>query len=134
MGLKLVMSAGVEVIWISSGNCRSAFHRGRELGIKNIYLGIHDKAEFLADFCRQHDITLEQVAFIGDDLADLVIMRQVGLAFSPADGEACVKQVAAFITQAKGGRGAVREVCNLLVEAHLPRRTSQSNEREIEHG
>jgi 3-deoxy-D-manno-octulosonate 8-phosphate phosphatase (KDO 8-P phosphatase) len=115
LGLKAVMGAGIRILWLSAASSASALHRARKLGIQDAFFGVQDKAAFLEQFCQEQNIPLESVAYIGDDLTDLQIMRRVGAAFAPCDAASLVRQAAGYVTRARGGFGAVREVCDLVL-------------------
>jgi 3-deoxy-D-manno-octulosonate 8-phosphate phosphatase (KDO 8-P phosphatase) len=117
LGLKQVQDAGVQVVWISSGNCEAALHRASRLGIKDVYSGIKDKGSFLQQVSFNKGLPLESFAYIGDDLTDLEAMRLAGIAFATSDAASQVQQFATITTQASGGHGAVREVCDLILSA-----------------
>ncbi len=116
LGLKQVLEAGIQVVWISSGACEAALHRARKLGIFDVFYGITDKGSFLEQVCFHKGLTIDRVAYIGDDLTDLEAMQKAGIAFAPSDAASQVKQAAACVTQARGGYGAVREVCDLILQ------------------
>ena len=79
--------------------------------------GIADKGKALAGFVDEHGITARQVAFIGDDLPDLVALARCGLSFAPCDAAAAVKTVAHHVLEAPGGHGAVREMVEAILQA-----------------
>jgi 3-deoxy-D-manno-octulosonate 8-phosphate phosphatase (KDO 8-P phosphatase) len=115
LGLKRVMEAGIAVAIISASSIESVRHRAEKLGISEVHIGIQDKLFVLQEICQRLGITLDQVAYIGDDLADLAILREVSLACAPADAVEEVKAVAKLVTSRPGGHGAVREVCDVIV-------------------
>ncbi len=130
LGLKAAIQAGLRVLWLSAGSCDAARHRARRLDVQDVYFGVQDKFPFLEQFCLEHDIPLEFVAYIGDDLTDLEVMRRVGAAFAPCDAASPVRQVAAYVTQARGGYGAVREVCDLILANRV---SEEARGNEVEH-
>jgi 3-deoxy-D-manno-octulosonate 8-phosphate phosphatase (KDO 8-P phosphatase) len=92
--------------------------RARELGIKFVHQGAEDKTQaFLAILAEAYISDPREVAYIGDDIGDIPLLRKVGLPVAVADAMPGVKEAAAFVTKAKGGRGAVREVIDLLLPA-----------------
>jgi 3-deoxy-D-manno-octulosonate 8-phosphate phosphatase (KDO 8-P phosphatase) len=119
LGLKQVMSAGIRVIWISASKCQSIHHRAHGLGIMDVHLGVKDKQALLEKMCHEMEIPLDRVAYIGDDMTDLDVLKHVGLPCSPADAVEVVKRQAVYVTQVPGGNGAVREICDLLVNSSL---------------
>jgi len=91
--------------------------RGAELRIGDIYQGSVDKVEALSELAEKHQLSLAQIAYVGDDLNDLPVMTRVGLACAVANAVAEVQEHAHFITSKHGGQGAVREVIELILNA-----------------
>jgi 3-deoxy-D-manno-octulosonate 8-phosphate phosphatase (KDO 8-P phosphatase) len=90
--------------------------RAGELGVKFVHQGVEDKIQaFLAILAEAYISDPAEVAYIGDDLPDILLMKKVGLPVAVGDAVGEVKAAAAYVTEAKGGRGAVREVCDLLL-------------------
>ena len=87
------------------------------LGIDLLFDGVEDKAQILEEIAAQTGIATENTAFVGDDLPDLSIMQHAGLSIAVADAHEIVRQKADWTTRARGGRGAVREVCEALLTA-----------------
>lgn len=116
-GLKALMQYGIEVATISARNTPAVTHRMKNLGIKHYYQAQNDKAIVLDKLLGKLQINVNEVAYVGDDVVDLVVMRQVGLAIAVNNAVAGVKKYAHWITQKNGGQGAVREVCDFLLEA-----------------
>lgn len=116
-GIKMLIEAGVEVAIISGRHAASVERRMADLGIRYAYLGVSDKLATLNSLLARMGLTTEQVAFAGDDLIDLPVMTRVGLAIAVQDADPFVKQHAHWQTPSGGGRGAARDVCELLLEA-----------------
>jgi len=119
LGIRLLMSAGIEVAVISGRRSEAVSARCRELGIREdlIFQGSRDKAEHLDEIERMLGLSDDQVAAMGDDLPDLPLLTRVGFASCPADA---VPEVAAFchhVCGSAGGRGVVREVAELVLKA-----------------
>jgi 3-deoxy-D-manno-octulosonate 8-phosphate phosphatase (KDO 8-P phosphatase) len=91
--------------------------RCRQCNCTYIYQGHIEKIPILEEILAKSGFTKDQVAYMGDDLTDVVIMRRVALGIAPANAREEVKRCAHMVTQAEGGRGAVREVCELLLKA-----------------
>jgi 3-deoxy-D-manno-octulosonate 8-phosphate phosphatase (KDO 8-P phosphatase) len=89
--------------------------RCRELGIAALYEAVEDKAAVLTELCVERALPTEAVACMGDDLPDIPMMRRAGVCFAPSDAHETVRAVAHRVTQAPGGLGAVREVCELIL-------------------
>ncbi|AFY68390.1 3-deoxy-D-manno-octulosonate 8-phosphate phosphatase, YrbI family [Thalassoporum mexicanum PCC 7367] len=117
MGIKLVMKAGVAVAIITASASQVVLKRSQKLGIPHVFLDVTDKLNTLKQLCQELSIALEQVVYMGDDVNDLESMRSVGCPITVADAMPINKSVAVYVTQHGGGKGAVREICDLLVKA-----------------
>ncbi|WP_439655338.1 KdsC family phosphatase [Waterburya agarophytonicola] len=115
-GIKLLMQSGIEVAIISANDSYATIHRAQKLGIDNCFIGVEDKLTVLKNLCDKLDLSLSQVAYMGDDLNDLPILKAVGFPITVADAISENKTNSIYITEAVGGQGAVREVCNLLLQ------------------
>jgi YrbI family 3-deoxy-D-manno-octulosonate 8-phosphate phosphatase len=115
LGLARVRAAGVAVAIISGEDSAIIHARAAKLKIDDVFSGVADKLAVIEDLCTRSQYELAEVAYIGDDLNDLAAMECVGLACAVADATDPVKAVAHYVTQRRGGDGAVREVCELIV-------------------
>jgi 3-deoxy-D-manno-octulosonate 8-phosphate phosphatase (KDO 8-P phosphatase) len=116
-GIKMAQRAGIEVALLSGRRSDAAYHRARELGISRFHEGLRDKVAVLEEIMAAMQIDTSQVAMVGDDLVDLPILNRAGLAVAVADAVPEVLAAAHWVTPNPGGRGAVREVCDLLLKA-----------------
>jgi 3-deoxy-D-manno-octulosonate 8-phosphate phosphatase (KDO 8-P phosphatase) len=116
-GLKLLMNAGIEVGIISGRHSGAVDRRAESLGIREVHLGIEDKASVLKALIEQRGLKKEEVCCMGDDLPDLALFSQAGFPVAVADAVPEVLDAALFITEKGGGKGAVREVCELILKA-----------------
>ncbi len=116
-GIALLIRAGITVGFISGRSSNIVRHRAKELGVRIVYQGVRDKADAYNEIKEKTGFRDEQIAYLGDDIIDLPIMRRVGLAMAVRDSWPGVKPRVDYVTQAKGGRGAVREVSELLLKA-----------------
>ena len=117
MGLKLLMAAGIEVAVITTSRNAVIEHRMQQLGIQHYFKAQVDKRSAYAELKERLGFTNEEFAYIGDDLPDLPLIQQVGLGVAVANAVTQVKEFAAFITEKNGGHGAVRELCDLILNA-----------------
>jgi 3-deoxy-D-manno-octulosonate 8-phosphate phosphatase (KDO 8-P phosphatase) len=108
---------GIEVAILSGRASKAVDIRAKELGITQIHQGSRRKLDHLEQMLKKNKLSLEEVAFMGDDFMDLPVLRRVGLAAAPANAVPEVKRTAHVITKAKGGRGAVREFAELIIQA-----------------
>jgi 3-deoxy-D-manno-octulosonate 8-phosphate phosphatase (KDO 8-P phosphatase) len=116
-GLVALRRAGVALAIISGRNSAAVAHRARELGIEHVRQGIADKGAELDKLCAQLDLSTADCACIGDDTPDLSLFERVALAVAVADAHPSVRKHAHWVTELPGGLGAVREVCDLLMQA-----------------
>lgn len=117
LGIRMLNAAGISVGIITGRTGGALQHRCRNLGIDLVFDGIRDKTAILDEIAAQTGISTEHMAFIGDDLPDLAVMRKVGLAVAVADAHETVRQSAHIVTRLPGGRGAVREICDAILQA-----------------
>ncbi|MBA2649108.1 MAG: HAD-IIIA family hydrolase [Legionella sp.] len=117
MGLKLLMAAGIEVAVITTSANEVIEHRMKQLGILHYYKGQVDKREAFKHLKQSLAFEDKHFAYVGDDLPDLPIIQQVGLGVAVANAVCQVKEFAYWQTEKTGGRGAVREVCDLILNA-----------------
>ena len=118
LGIKLVMQAGIEVAIISASDSAATLHRAKKLGIQRVFIGREKKLPTLKQICEELNLSLAQVAYIGDDLTDLPILQAVGCPITVADAIAENKAHAVYVTELPGGQGCVREICDRLLQIH----------------
>ena len=116
-GVKSLMNAGIEIAIITGRQSQIVENRMTALGIKLIYRGQDDKVKAYQDICDKLNIAPEHTGYIGDDLIDWPVMEKVALKVCVADGHPLLVQRANYVTNIKGGHGAVREVCDLILQA-----------------
>ena len=116
-GLKLLREVGIEVALITARTSDVVAKRAAELGIKHVYQGEHDKRSALRALCQILALEPHQAAYMGDDLPDLSAMSWVGLAVAPANAHPWIGERVHWITASKGGAGAARELCDMILYA-----------------
>jgi 3-deoxy-D-manno-octulosonate 8-phosphate phosphatase (KDO 8-P phosphatase) len=116
-GIRLLQTAGVQVGILSSRESDAVTQRASELGIDIVFQGAADKVATYERIHAELAMIPEQIAYMGDDLVDVPVMRRVGFAAAPADASPDVQQHAHYVCARGGGRGAVREVCEMLLKA-----------------
>ncbi len=114
-GVKRLMASGRQVAIISGRNATAVEHRMAELGVQHVFQGCTDKLKVLLALLEKLDISLENVAYMGDDLPDLEVMQEVGLPVTVSDGAQEIRSAASIVTRSAGGHGAVREFCDMLL-------------------
>jgi len=119
MGISLAKKAGMTFALIS-GECSPLVDRfARKMGIASVYKGCKDKALALQEFADSGGFLVEEICFVGDDVNDLPAFAIAGLTAAPADAHPSVRLEAGYVAQAGGGRGAVREIVDHLLEVRL---------------
>lgn len=116
-GIKMLIASGVTTAIISGRKTPVVERRAKNLGIEYLYQGREDKLVVLDELLGQLGLNYEQVAYLGDDLPDLPVIRRVGLGMAVANAATFVRQHAHGVTQARGGEGAAREFCELIMSA-----------------
>lgn len=116
-GIKLLQDSGVAVALITARSSQLVSNRAENLGIRHLVQGSHDKLEALQQLQTSLGITMAETAYVGDDLPDLACIRRAGLGITVPNGHAAIQAQAFCSTEAAGGRGAVREVCDWIMQA-----------------
>ena len=116
-GIKLLQSTGVTVAIITGRSSGMVEGRARELGIKEVQMGVSNKYEALQVLLNKTGHHLSETAAMGDDWPDLAMMKQAGLRIAPAQAHEAVKEFAHFVTSRTGGNSAVREACDLILKS-----------------
>jgi 3-deoxy-D-manno-octulosonate 8-phosphate phosphatase (KDO 8-P phosphatase) len=117
LGILLAHLVGLKTAIITGKTSRALEKRAERLGIDELHQGILDKKRVLEGILAKHNLTAEEVAYIGDDLGDLEVIRAAGLAAAVADAHPEVKKCCHFISQHNGGKGAVRELIEFILGA-----------------
>lgn len=116
-GIREAQRAGIAVAVISGRDTPAVRRRCRDLGIRHLFQGVEDKLAVLTRLCARLGVALRECAVVGDDTPDVPVMRAAGLAFAVPGAHATARRAAHRVTRARGGHGAVREVCDLLLAA-----------------
>ena len=117
LGLRLLQDAGVAVGLITARLSGAVAKRAADLGFAHLYAGREDKAAAYTELLAETGLTSQQTAYMGDDLLDLPVLVKAGCSFAPANAVAEVRQRVHYTTIHSGGHGAVREVCEMILEA-----------------
>lgn len=117
LGIKLLQRGGINVGIITGRSSDLVKRRAKELSIDPLVQGREDKLTALNQLLENMNIGFEEIAFVGDDLPDLAIIRRVGLGITPANGNHILASQALWQTKRSGGNGAVREVAELILHA-----------------
>lgn len=117
LGIKLLMDAGIHLCIVTGRRSNALLIRCKDLGIDHVYDGVRNKVEVLDAILARTGLSATEVAFIGDDLPDLSLMKKVGFSIAVADADKTILEHADMVTSAKGGHGAVREACEAILRA-----------------
>ena len=114
--LKTAIDKGYRVCIISGGTNEGVRSRLQGLGVKDIYLGAHNKIDQLEEYLTLNNLTPQEVLYMGDDIPDLQVMQQVALAACPKDAVPEIQEISIYISQKKGGQGCVRDVIEQVLK------------------
>ena len=115
MGIKLLQKAGFITAIVTQERTRLVARRAEKLAIPELHQGVMDKLSVIRDMATRHGLSLQHVAYIGDDVNDIEALRAVGFSAAPADSLPQVLNVVDYVCQKKGGEGAVRELVELIL-------------------
>ena len=116
-GMRMLQECGVKAAIITGRQSNLVAHRMKDLGIELVYQGYRDKTPAFEDLMEKIDLSMDEIAYVGDDVVDLPVMSRVDFAIAVQDAHPFVKQHAHWITPRDGGRGAVRDVWEFILEA-----------------
>lgn len=117
MGIKLLQRAGIITAIVTQERTKLVAWRGEKLTIPEVHQGVMDKLSLVRDMADRHGLSMEQVAYIGDDVNDVATLEAVGFSATPADGMPQAVAVVDYVCEKKGGEGAVREIIEMILEA-----------------
>jgi len=114
----LLKRSGIEVGFVTGRSSPVVGQRAKELQVTLLFQGVQDKLRVYERIKKKRGLSDGQIAYVGDDIVDMPVLRRVGLAVMVSDGSAELKPIADYVTVARGGMGAVREVAELILMAH----------------
>jgi len=116
LGVYILNKFGIKTVLVTAKSSKTLKHRARDMRVSEV-IATFPKAAVLAKVMKKYKVTKEEICFMGDDLVDLAIMRKVGLPIAVANASSAIIDSALYITRHTGGRGAVREVCELILKS-----------------
>lgn len=116
-GIKMLKASGVEIAIITGRTSRCVEMRAKNLGITHVYQGVEHKIDAMKDLLDKLKLPADAAAYMGDDVVDLNVMRHAGLAITVPEAPQLVRKHSHYVTQRKGGYGAVREACEIIMDA-----------------
>ena len=117
LGLKLLSRAGLQVAFLTGRESPMVSQRAASLGITHVFQSCEDKLATLRELCRRQEIELDHVAYCGDDLPDLAVIQRAGIGITVPGAPDYIRARADHVTERSGGHGAVREICDALLQA-----------------
>jgi 3-deoxy-D-manno-octulosonate 8-phosphate phosphatase (KDO 8-P phosphatase) len=117
MGTSIARLAGLKIGWVTKRNSRVVAVRAKDLKIDHVYQGQNNKLEALTAILAEEQCTLDEIAYVGDDIIDLPVLRKVGLAIATANARPQVKAIAHYTTPLPGGQGAGRDAIDFILTA-----------------
>ena len=118
-GIRSLMDAGISTAIISATKIESIVYRAKHLGIEEVHINVKNKRAKLIEVVDRLNLSMDEVAYMGDDLADLSALEIAGLPVTPADAVIEASNLARYVASRRGGEGAVREVCDLILKARV---------------
>ena len=115
-GIKKIIKSGLNLAVITMSNEKNIKIRMKSLGIKNYFFNIHSKLSVVSMLSKKMNIKMSEIAFLGDDLNDMEVMKKVGLPVSVSNAVREIKKITLFTTTLPGGSGAIRQVCDLIIK------------------
>ena len=117
MGINILRKKNIPTIIITKEKTKIVKQWAKKMNVKKVYDGIMKKELILEKICKSFKISEKEIAFVGDDVNDLELMKKVGFSVTPKDGNNTVKKIADYVTKSKGGEGAIREIADLIIKA-----------------
>ena len=118
-GIAMLVKSGIKTAIITAKESGSVKHRFEDLGMTRLYQGVKNKLEVMKELAKEFELNMTEIAYMGDDLPDIGVLREVGLACCPNDAVKEVKDICHFISAKRGGRGAVRELTDLIYKTQI---------------
>ncbi len=116
-GIKLLQRYGINVVLLTGRESQVVLHRARDLGIKEVHQKVFNKKEVFGEILKKNNLDSSACAYIGDDFIDIPVLKAAGFSAAVADAIEIVKKSVDYVTENRSGRGAVREVCEMLLIA-----------------
>lgn len=116
-GLVLLQRHGISVAILTGRTSTVVEHRARDLKIKEVYQGALNKKEVFVGLLQKNNLLADDVAYMGDDIVDIPVLKMAGFSAAVSDADETVKKIVDHVTASRGGRGAVREICEMLLKA-----------------
>jgi YrbI family 3-deoxy-D-manno-octulosonate 8-phosphate phosphatase len=123
MGVNLLLRNGINTVIITKEISRIVNYWAKSMNVSKVYSGVNIKEKELEKICKIYKLSPSNIAFIGDDVNDLELMKKVGFSATPYDGITQAKKIADYVCKSSGGGGALREVVDLILKEKFPNKT-----------
>ena len=120
MGINILLRNGISTAIVTKENSRIVKKWAIEMNVSKVYSGLKVKEKKLDKICKDFQVSPSEIAFIGDDVNDIELMKKVGFAATPYDGVLHVKKIVNYVCKSSGGNGAVREIGDLILKEIFP--------------
>lgn len=117
LGIRLLITSGIKVGIVTARKSEALLKRCKDLGIETLFDGVSDKGKVLEKICSDTGILPDEIAFMGDDLPDIPLLKRVGIPLTVADASDDVKKMVSATSTKNGGKGAVREICEAILKS-----------------
>jgi 3-deoxy-D-manno-octulosonate 8-phosphate phosphatase (KDO 8-P phosphatase) len=117
LGVYVLQKFGINTVIITAKSSKAIGPRSKDMRVAEVFADVFPKTAVLDKILKKYRVNLDEICFVGDDLVDLSLMRKIGLPIAPANASEEVKAAAAYVTLGRGGRGAVREVAELILKS-----------------
>lgn len=118
MGMELLLNINIKTVFVTRENSKIVKKRIKKIRIADLYSGILDKSKLLPTILEKYGVKLNEIAYIGDDVNDIEIMKLVGFSVTPLDGNYEVKKISDYVCNVNGGNGAFRELADLIIKSN----------------
>jgi len=117
MGMELLLDLGIKTIMLTRENSNIVKARAKKIKVSELYSGVLNKKTLLKKILKKYNVKLDQVAYIGDDLNDLEIMKSVSFSVTPSNGIDQIKKISNYVCKLNGGDGAFRELADIIISS-----------------
>tara|TARA_B100001971_G_C18225962_1_gene560417 strand:+ start:742 stop:1236 length:495 start_codon:yes stop_codon:yes gene_type:complete len=117
MGMELLLDLGIKTIMLTRENSNIVKARAKKIKVSELYSGVLNKKSLLKKILKKYNVKLDQVAYIGDDLNDLEIMKSVGFSVTPSNGIDQIKKISNYVCKLNGGDGVFRELADIIISS-----------------
>jgi len=124
MGINILLRNGIQTAIVTKENSKIVKKWAKEMNVSKIYSGIKNKEKELEKICKYYKVLPSEIAFIGDDVNDIKLMKKVGFSATPFDGILQAKKIVNYVCKASGGNGVLREMIDLILEEKFSNKTN----------